>query len=84
MFGNFKNMMEQMQLMQRLMKDDNFKAFIAHPKVQDLFKDSAFQTALKSKDTTQVMNHPKMLALKNDPELETLLKKVDFQNLMKG
>ena len=33
MFDKMKGMMDQMQLMRELMKDENFKALIANPKM---------------------------------------------------
>ncbi|MBI3306997.1 MAG: hypothetical protein HYZ84_04255 [Candidatus Omnitrophica bacterium] len=78
----FRNMAEQLKLMQRLMQDDNFKAFMGHPKVQDLFKDPQIQQAMKSKNADLVMNHPKMMALRNDPELAQIISKLNFKDLM--
>jgi len=77
MFGKMKGMVEQMQMMQRLMKDENFRAFMSHPKVQELFKDPEFQEIVKSKDQARVMSHPKMVALVRDPEVGEMMKKLD-------
>lgn len=81
MFGNMKNMMQQIQMAQKLMKDENFKAFMAHPKVKSVFADPEFQTVMKSNDAQKIMTHPKLASLKGDPELAELLKKVDFKGL---
>ena len=37
MFDKMGSMMEQLKLMQRLMKDENFRAFIGHPKPDAAF-----------------------------------------------
>lgn len=74
--------MEQFKLMQRLMKDENFRAFIGHPKVQELFKDPEIQAAMKSNNPAAIMNHPKLLALRGDPELAQIIPKLNFKDLM--
>ena len=38
MFGKMQVKVAQFQMMRRLMKDENFKAFIAHPKVRAVLK----------------------------------------------
>ena len=45
--NGMKGMMGQFQMMQKLMADENFKAFISHPKVQEVFKDSEFKEVAK-------------------------------------
>ncbi len=77
MFDGMKNMAAQMQMMQKLMKDDNFKAFISHPKVQELFRDPEFKDVAKSRDFSQIATHPKFAALMKDPELSSLLMKIN-------
>ena len=82
MFGNMKNMMGQIQMVTKMMKNENFRALMSHPKVQEVFKDPAVQAAAKGKDPVSMMNHPKMLALMNDPEIRQLFSKLkpeDFQ-----
>lgn len=79
MFGKMKNMMGQMQMMQKLMKDENFKAFMMHPKIQELLKDPEFLEAMKNQDTTTLMNNPKFSALRQDPELAKLAAKMNFK-----
>ncbi|HXV27658.1 MAG TPA: hypothetical protein VD913_01700 [bacterium] len=81
MFNKMSNMMEQMKLVQKLMKDENFKAFMSHPKVQEVFRDPEFQEILKSKDSGKIMAHPKLAALMQDPEVAALLSKLNPQNL---
>ncbi len=77
MFGKFKNMAEQMQMAQKLMKDENFRNFMMHPKVQELLKDPQFQESLKKQDPSQLFNHPKVLALQTDPEIAKLAAKLN-------
>ena len=82
MFGKMNDFMKQIQLVQKLMKDENFKAFLSHPKIQAAMMDPTFQESLKTQDPAQILNHPKLASLKNDPEVVTLLSKLDFKKLM--
>lgn len=82
MFGKMKGMMEQMQMMQRLMQDENFKAFISHPKVQELFKDPTFKEVAKSQDFTRIAAHPRFAAVLRDPEVAALMAKINPQQLL--
>ena len=82
MFGNSSNFFQQIERVQKLMKDENFKAFVSHPKVQTLFADPEFRKALQSQNPQTILNHPKMAALKDDPEIRALISKLDFKNLM--
>ena len=82
MFGKMKGMMEQMQMMQRLMQDENFKAFISHPKVQELFKDPTFKEVDKSQDFTRIAAHPRFAAVLRDPEVAALMAKINPQQLL--
>ena len=84
MFDKMKDMMQQMQLMQKLMKDEHFKAFISHPKVQELFKDPQFLELIKQQDMAKLQSHPKLMALLRDPEVQPLMAKVDPKVLFEG
>ena len=78
MFGKIKGMGDQIQLMQKLMKDENFRAFLAHPKVQELFRDPEFQELLKAQDFAKITAHPKFQAFREDKELAALAAKLNF------
>ncbi len=80
MFDKMKDKMEQLKLVQRLMKDENFKAFMSHPKVQEVFCDPQFQEALKTKEPGKIMAHPKLAALMQDPEVASLMSKLNPQS----
>ncbi len=67
------NMFKQLQIMQRLMSDKNFKVLMAHPKIQEIFKDPGFREAIQSQDVNRIMNDPRILVLKEDPEVAPLL-----------
>jgi hypothetical protein len=82
MFGSMKSKFEQLQQMQRLMKDENFRAFMAHPRVQEVFRDPEFQAILKTKDPGKIMAHPKLAGLMRDPELVALMSKLNPQNFL--
>ena len=84
MFEKMKDMMGNMQMIQQMMKDENFKAFISHPKVQELFRDAEFKDIAKSRDFSKIMAHPKFTALMRDPEVAPLLAKVNPQTLFGG
>lgn len=76
MFGKMKSMMDQLKMAQQLMKDDNFKALMSHPKVQELFKNPDFISAAKSQDFSRLMADPKFAAILKDPEVLELMKKL--------
>jgi F0F1-type ATP synthase delta subunit len=84
MFGKMGEMMKQFQTMQTLMKDEHFRALLSHPKVQTLFRDPAFQEAVKSKDPSKIMSHPQLAELLRDPDVAPLLAKIDPQALLGG
>lgn len=79
MFEQFKGMGQQFQMMQRLMQDENFRAFIAHPKVQELFRDDDFKEVAKTKDFAKILAHPKFAQLMKDPELAAMMAKIDIK-----
>lgn len=76
MFGKFKDMAQQMAMVQKLMKNEHFRNFMSHPKVQDLLRDPQFQESLKKQDPSQLLSHPKVLALQSDPEVAKLAEKL--------
>ena len=78
MFGKMKGMMDQMQLIQKMMKDENFRAFISHPKIQEMFKDPELQEMMKKQDMSKMMTHPKFAALREDSELAALAAKLNL------
>lgn len=82
MFGGMKDMMGQMQMVQKLMQDENFKAFIAHPKVQMLFEDPEFKEVAKTRDFSKIMTHPKFATLTRDPEVASLMAKINPRDLL--
>ena len=84
MFNEMKDMMGQFQMMQKLMADENFKAFISHPKVQAVFKDSEFKEVAKSQDFSKILSNPKFATLMRDPELANLMAKINPQKFMQG
>jgi len=84
MLEKMKGMASQFQMMQKLMVDENFKAFISHPKVQEIFKDSEFKEIAKSQDFSKILSNPKFAALMRDPELAALMAKINPQKLMQG
>ena len=84
MFNKMQGMMGQLQMMQKLMVDENFKAFISHPKVKELFKDPEFKDVAKSQDFSRILANPKFAGLMRDPELAALMAKIDPQKFMKA
>ena len=80
MFDKMKDMMGQFQLFQKLMKNENFRTFIAHPKIQELFRDPEFQEVIKTKDTTKILSHPKLASLMREPEIARLAAKLKPQD----
>ena len=74
-------MTEWLQALQRLMKDETFRAFLSHPKVQTLLKDPEFLEILKTQDRSKLLTHPKFATLAKDPEIAALLAKLNPQSL---
>lgn len=81
MFGKIKEKFSQLKMMKQMMSDENFKAFISHPKVQTLFKDPDFQKLAKSQNMSKMATHPKLAFLMKDPEVSQLIKKLDPEML---
>jgi len=82
MFKKMQEMAGQFQMMQKLMQDDNFKSFIGHPKVQELFKDADFKEIAKTKDFARIMAYPKFAVLMKDPELAAAMAKLNVKELL--
>ena len=82
MFGKMGNMMQQFQLMQKLMQNEDFKKFIAHPKVQELFKDPEFKEVAKTKDFSKIVASPKFAQLMRDPELAALMARLNPKEIL--
>ena len=78
MFDKMKDFAAQMQMMQKLMKDENFRNFISHPKIQALLKDPEFQEALKKQDPSKLLENPRFAALRQDPEVAALASKLNL------
>ena len=76
MFDKIQGMKEWFQTLQQLMKDENFRAFLSHPRVQELLKDPEFLEILKTKDQTKLATHPKFAFLSRDPEIASLIAKL--------
>ena len=84
MFDKMKDMMGQVHLMQQLMQDENFKAFLSHPKVQQLFKDPEFKDVAKTRDFAKITAHPKFMEMARDPDVSRLLVKIDPKRFLKS
>ena len=82
MFGKMKDMVGQFQMMQKLMQDENFKTFISHPKIQELFKDAEFKAVAKTQDFAKIMAYPKFAQLMKDPEVAQLLTKINLKDFL--
>ncbi len=81
MLSQMKDMMGQFQVVQRLMSDENFKVFIAHPKVQEIFHDPEFKEIASQRNFGKILGHPKFASLMRDPEVGPLMAKIDLKNL---
>ncbi len=73
MFWQVQAMMQPLQAMQQLMRDERCKTVLAHPNVQALLQDPEFQALVKAQDLTKIIAHPKCVALMSDPEFVPLL-----------
>ena len=82
MFDQMKGMMGQLGMMQRMMRDESFRAFVSHPKVQELFRDPEFKEVARSKDFSRIAMHPKFAQALRDPEVAALMAKIDPRSLL--
>jgi len=80
MFDGMNDTKQQMELIQKLLKDENFRQLMMHPKFQSLMQDAEFMEAVKSRDKSQIMTHPKFVELKDEPGLKDLFTKIDFES----
>lgn len=84
MFDKFKDMARPLQLMQQLMKQDAFRALLAHPNVQTLLRDPELNQLVTGRDLRALFAHPKLAALMQDPDIASLMAKLDLQSLRHG
>ena len=82
MFEKMKGMMDQLSAMKTLMADENFRAFISHPKVQELFKDPTFKDIAKTQDFMKIVQHSRFAEIMCDPEVAALMAKINPQSIM--
>ena len=81
MLEKMKDAMKQLELIQRLMKDEHARALLTHPKVQALFQDADFQQLIKTQDLPKLLTHPTLASLMHDPDIASLISKVNPQLL---
>ncbi len=81
MFSEMKDMVGQFQGLHRLMNDESFKAFIAHPKAQEVLRDPEFKKIAAEKNFAKILSYPKFAALLKDPEVGPLMAKIDLKSL---
>jgi hypothetical protein len=79
MFEKLGEFAQQMKLVQRLMKDEHFRALMGHPKVQELLRDPEFQELIKAQDMSKLAGHPKFASVMQDPEIAGLVAKLNPQ-----
>lgn len=79
-----RDMMGQFQVVQRLMGDENFRAFIAHPKVQEVFRDPELKEIASRKNFTKILSHVKFAGLMKEPEVAALMAKIDLKKFVPG
>ena len=73
MFGAFGENLKNLEELMRLAKDENFRKFLEHPKVQDLMKDESFKRAVQEKNLFKLMSHREFQELLKDPEIRSAL-----------
>ena len=76
MFGKFKNQMDLFKQAAELLKDENVRALMGHPKFQQLMKDPEFQALMRSQQMDKLASHPKFAEVMKDPELGALILKI--------
>lgn len=81
MFDSQKNWLGQFEKMKQWLKDEDFRAFLSHPKVQELLKDDEFRKTLEEKNMFKLMANPKISALMSDPETRSFMMKLHSKSL---
>ena len=79
MLGKMGDALNQWKMLQELMKDENFRALISHPKVREVFMDPEFQKLVKENNLAKVTSHPRFSSLMSDPEVAQLMLKLKPQ-----
>ncbi len=77
MFEQIKGMAGKFQMMQKMMQDEDFKAFVSNPKIQALFGDPEFKEIAKTRDFSKILTNPKFSGLMKDPEIASLVAKLN-------
>ena len=57
----------------KLAQDEDFRKFIAHPKVQGLMKNDGFKQAVQEKNVFKLIANPEFNELLRDPEVRVVL-----------
>lgn len=68
-WDKFKDLSKLAQLSQ----DENFRKFLANPKVQELMLDEEFKKAVQQKNMMKLVSNAKFSELMRDPEIRTSL-----------
>jgi len=64
--GQFKNL-------SKLSKDEEFRKFLAHPKVQALLKNESFRRAIEEKNFFKLMSNQQFTESLKDPDIRDAL-----------
>lgn len=73
---SFPNPFSNLNDLINIAKDENFRKFLSHPKVQALMKDPEFEKAVKEKNMMKLMSNPEFMSVMKDPELRTALEQM--------
>ena len=79
MFEKFGNSINQLKMMQELMKDENFRALMSNPKVREVFMDPEFQKLVKENNLSKVITHPKFSIIMSDPDIMQRMSKLNLR-----
>jgi F0F1-type ATP synthase delta subunit len=74
--------LENFEQLLQFAKDENFKKFLSHPKVQKLMSDETFKKAVVEKNIFKLMSNEEFVTLLKDPEVREALEKLSrkFKN----
>ncbi len=73
---SFQNPFSNLNDLIKIAKDEHFRKFLSHPKVQTLMKDPEFEKAVKEKNMLKLMSHPEFLSVMKDPEITIALEQM--------
>lgn len=71
--GSFGKWFQNFGDLLKLTQDEDFRKFLANPKVQTLMENEGFKRAIQEKNISKLMANPEFSEILSDPEVRTAL-----------